>query len=417
MNRFIPTLLALLLLPSLAAADRLITIDARTLEGQLASVSTQDAVLLDPQQKKQSVPLAQVSELIFGEPADVMAKASQPVVVMADGGKIAASDITISQNKVVFTNSLLGQASLPLSSVSVIYVPGAGRSAGDIVKIAQAMSLPERGDVLIARRTTKEPPAAPAPAGPRPPKDPAQEYVAVEGVLKGMDAKAITFNYNGADGKVDREKVVAIRLAPVTTQPAPLAGGSLTLAADCGTIHFTALTLGDDQVVLEVPGIGTIKTKRSDLAVIRFFSDRVVDLSSLKPISVKQYGLFDRVFNWQSDLAAGGGPLKLGGQIYSTGVGLHSFSELTWQLGEGYATLVAMAGIDDAYRPSGNARLIILGDGKELQKPLDLTGKTAPVPLRVPVTGVKQLTVRVEFGEDKLDVGDHVDLAAAKLIK
>ena len=50
-----------------------------------------------------------------------------------------------------------------------------------------------------------------------------------------------------------------------------------------------------------------------------------------------------------------------------------------------------------------------------LAKPLTLTGKSKPVPIRLDVTHVKQLTFQVDFGDD-LDVGDHVDLADAKLI-
>jgi hypothetical protein len=33
------------------------------------------------------------------------------------------------------------------------------------------------------------------------------------------------------------------------------------------------------------------------------------------------------------------------------------------------------------------------------------------------VAGVKELMIRVDFGADKLDVGDQVDLVRARLIK
>ena len=37
--------------------------------------------------------------------------------------------------------------------------------------------------------------------------------------------------------------------------------------------------------------------------------------------------------------------------------------------------------------------------------------------IRVALGGVKTLVIRVGFGKDLLDVGDHVDLAGARLIK
>ena len=49
--------------------------------------------------------------------------------------------------------------------------------------------------------------------------------------------------------------------------------------------------------------------------------------------------------------------------------------------------------------------------------PLRLTGKDDPQLVRAKVAGVKKLTIRVDFGQDNLDVSDHVDLAAARLIK
>ena len=41
----------------------------------------------------------------------------------------------------------------------------------------------------------------------------------------------------------------------------------------------------------------------------------------------------------------------------------------------------------------------------------------APRQVRVDVTGVKRLTLRVDFGADQLDVADHVNIVAARLIK
>jgi len=78
---------------------------------------------------------------------------------------------------------------------------------------------------------------------------------------------------------------------------------------------------------------------------------------------------------------------------------------------------VTMAGIDDAVRPRGDAALTVLGDGKELLAPLRLRGQDAAKRVRVEVEGVKRLVVRVGFGEDGLDVADHVDLADARLIR
>ena len=58
----------------------------------------------------------------------------------------------------------------------------------------------------------------------------------------------------------------------------------------------------------------------------------------------------------------------------------------------------------------------MLADGRALRE-LRLAGADAPQTLRADVSGAKTLTIRVAFGADALDVADHVDLAAARLIR
>ena len=103
--------------------------------------------------------------------------------------------------------------------------------------------------------------------------------------------------------------------------------------------------------------------------------------------------------------------------ILAAATALAGNHKLTYTIDGKYSRFVTVAGIDDAVRPAGNAELVILGDGKVLGKAIQLTGKDKAQTVRVDITGVKVLTIRVGFGADGLDVADHVDLAAARLIK
>ena len=96
---------------------------------------------------------------------------------------------------------------------------------------------------------------------------------------------------------------------------------------------------------------------------------------------------------------------------------MHSRCEATYDLDGKFAVLAAVAGIDEAGGARGHATLHALGDGKDRMKPLTLVGGAKPVPIRCDVAGVKALTIRVDFGPDKMDVGDHVSLGDARLIK
>jgi hypothetical protein len=126
--------------------------------------------------------------------------------------------------------------------------------------------------------------------------------------------------------------------------------------------------------------------------------------------------MLDRSFPYKVDRSVGGGPLLLGKRQFSTGLGLHSFCELSWKLDGKYEVMVAVAGIDDA-ATGGDAILTVLVDGKPAGDAMRLTGGEKPVPIRIELDGAEELAVRVDFGPDKLDVGDHVDLAGARLIR
>ncbi|MCK4276659.1 MAG: NPCBM/NEW2 domain-containing protein, partial [Phycisphaerae bacterium] len=132
---------------------------------------------------------------------------------------------------------------------------------------------------------------------------------------------------------------------------------------------------------------------------------------------VKQYGFFDEGFPYRVNRSVGGGPLRLGGRVYQTGLGLHSYAKLTYKLNGAYMAFVAVVGIDESVHPNGDARLIFLGDGKELIPKLRLTGKDKPQAVRMKLKGVRNFTIQVGFGADELDVSDHVNVAAARLIK
>jgi len=155
----------------------------------------------------------------------------------------------------------------------------------------------------------------------------------------------------------------------------------------------------------------------TSVATMSFASDRVTDLASLKPVAVKAHGFFDKAPKHRVNRSAGGGPLLLAGRTFPRGLGVRSFTELTYDLAGGYKSLVATVGIDDSVRPAGDARVTVLGDGKVLGKPVGVRGQDAPRQVRVDVTGVKRLTLRVDFGADQLDVADHVNIVAARLIK
>lgn len=383
-----------------AAADSVSTLDAKVHLGQVLEITPGEMVLQDGG-KRSKLRMDEVAEISFGPPAaDLMARLGASVIVTVGGSRLGAGDILQTDDKISFSNSLIGKREIALSAASVIYTPTPNRSANDVVAICQDLKIPQQVmDVLVIQRKSGD-------------------CTFIDGVLKEITRDSVIFTWKDEDRKIPRATVLAIRIASSTTRPAT-AGvvGKLRGSKDDSQILFTSLSLKGQDLRVSTSDLGELVIKRDGMAQVEFESDRVINISKLTPSKVAEHGLFDKAFKYQLNRSAGGSPLKLGGETYLTGLGLHSFCELTYKLDGGYSALVGVVGIDDAVRPAGNARMSIIGDGKNLCQPMDLTGQDDPKPLRLNVAGVKELIIRVEFGTDKLDVADHVNFVSARLVK
>ncbi|MEI7835086.1 MAG: NPCBM/NEW2 domain-containing protein [Planctomycetota bacterium] len=393
--QLLPAAIGILLATAAAVADQVETVDAQVASGQVVRIAA-DGVLLRADGLDRTIAPGEVTRVALATGEALLNQSARTVVVTAAGDELAAEALTVADGKAAFTAPGLGALTLDLAAVRTIYL-GGGQLTPDAAseKLVDLKAADGDQDVLLVARE--------------------KDVFTIAGTLKALDDKSVLFRWNDADKKVDRAKVLAIRLAALKGAAAPPAGW--VQLAGGAKLAFTALTMDESSATVSTVTAGARKIARADVAGVQFHGSGVVELSSLKPASVREYGFFDHVFPYRVNRSAGGGSLQLGGKVYSTGLGLHSFCELTYDLGGAYSRLVALAGIDQALRPNGDALLTILADGKPILPPTRLTGKDEPVPVRLDLKGCKSLVIRVEFGPDNLDVGDHVDLAAARLIK
>lgn len=386
-----------LLLVSVAGAqERLETLDARAIDGRLIRLDAERAVLLEGKTRR-DLPRADVAEIALAPAGDPMARRGRGVIVTAAGDVLSVTALTLADGRLAAGNDLLGPVALKLSAAAAVYLPASGQTAAAVRRRVRALKLPDATkDALIVERDKKP-------------------WTVAAGVLVAMGPKKITFRWKDASRTIERGTVRAVRLARVgKAQPR---GTGILIGRDGDRVAFSSVAIDEKTVTVVSLGFGERKIPRGRVAAIRLHSDRVVSLSDLQPAAVKEVPFFDTKFPHRVDRSAGGRALRLGGRTFERGLGLHSFCELTYDLGGAYKTFVAAAGIDDAVRPAGDATLTFLGDGKPLAKPFRLTGRTEPIRIRLSLVGVKRFTVRVDYGKDKIDAADHVDLAAPRLIK
>lgn len=381
-------------------ADRVETLDARQIDGEVLSI-TADQVVVKTSQGKQSLSRNEVAEISLADAPELMERRNQGVLVTHGGDRIAFGTLLLEEGKFSFDTAMLGGCQLEIGAVGLVYQPNARLSAAQIEEKCKELRIAtSTQDTLVVAQ-----------------KDGA--WLGVEGVLKTVDPQAgkIGFRWKDEDKKLASNLVVAIRMAAIAGKQPERSG---VLVGKCGTtIGFSSLTMDDKSLAVSVAGLGERKVPRDAVAAIRLKSTNSVNLTDLTPAEVKEHGFFqtETPFPYRANRSISGQELRLGGRTYRTGLGLHSFCELTYRIDGAYSTFVATVGIDDAARPGGNAVLTVLADGKNLGEPLRLTGKSDPAAVRADVKGVKQLTLRVDFGEGGLGVSDHVDIVAARLIK
>jgi hypothetical protein len=148
---------------------------------------------------------------------------------------------------------------------------------------------------------------------------------------------------------------------------------------------------------------------------VDFSAGKVVYLSAMQPREVEETPYFLIMFPHQKDRSLVGRPLRVGSRSFTRGLAIHSKTRLLYRLGGEFRRFTAEVGIDPEIE-SGDALLKIVGDGKPLLEE-NVVALEPPRSISLPVDGVVELQIIVDYGRDKLDIGDRVHLGDAKVTK
>ena len=244
------------------------------------------------------------------------------------------------------------------------------------------------------------------------------------GVLREIGPAAVRFEVDGEVLPVKREKIFGVIVYQAAARNLPESICHLVEAnGSSWEVHTVGLDGGQVQWTTPLGLAG--KCPLGELAKIDFSQGKIVYVSDLKPESVewtpyiaagKPLASWSEFFRPRNDQSLRSGALELGGKSYKKGLALHSRTTMVYRLPGRFHRFKAMAGIDDRFRPRGNVRLVIRGDDQVLAKLTVAGSDEQPQPIDVDLTGVRRLTILVDFGGD-LDVADHLDLCEARIVK
>jgi len=248
---------------------------------------------------------------------------------------------------------------------------------------------------------------------------------AVEGDFSGLEAGKVMMDNGNKKSSLDLKQVSAIVLSSELAEVfkprgvyarAVLFGKERTSAT---RLTLTSATSSDGLFLHGVTTFGApLKVSVERLAALDLFGGAAVYLSDLKPIKYAFQPYLDLRWPLVTDASVVGNDLRVGPGVYTKGLGMHAHSRVSYTLAGGYRRFEALVGLDPRQGQQGSARIRVLADGKPLalEGTGELSERQSSLPVRVEVTGVKELTLETAFGA-RGDVQAQVNWVDARLVK
>lgn len=243
-----------------------------------------------------------------------------------------------------------------------------------------------------------------------------------KGVLHDVTDDSVRFDLDGDILPIKRSKLYgfAYRRATATELPPTLCRITDVAGSQWPARSFE---LGPKMQWTTPAGL-TLSQPLENIARIDFSEGKLVYLSDLKPDTIewtpffaarKTLSAMKQFYAPRFDRGFDSLPLRLGGVEYRKGLALQSRTKIVYRLPERFSRFVATVGVADSVRPGGKVRFVVQGDDKVLLE-ASYSGSDAPQPIDLDLTGVRRLTILVDF-EDGLNVGSQLLLCNARIVK
>ena len=245
----------------------------------------------------------------------------------------------------------------------------------------------------------------------------------LEGIVRGINADTVLFEFDGDKIPVDRNKIFGIRYYQAAGNKLPT---SICQVLDTTGSRWSvqSASLQDDKLALRTVSGVSLQLPVSRLTALDFSSGNLAYLSDLTATQMEWLpylgtrlasGRLNKLYEPRKDRSFNGQPLRLGNQVYGKGLAIHSRTTLVYRLTAPHKSFQAVAGIDPQMGDNGHVELVIRGDEKELFRQA-ISGKDEPITINVDITGVRRLSILVDFGQ-QLDIADHLHLCNARITK
>ncbi|MDB5358687.1 MAG: hypothetical protein JWN24_5140 [Phycisphaerales bacterium] len=328
------------------------------------------------------IPFAQFLDvrraLPLGQPAGKF------VLHMAGGDRIGGQPVGIKGNNLVWNNPAVGEVSLPMRQL--VAITGLKGKVSDTRRREDVVTL-SNGDT-------------------------------VRGIINSIADGKISVKTDAGDSDVPLAAVDNVSFA-ATAGGASAAPGFRVRFDDGSSVVAPSLTLAGEKLEIAFGKDAVRQVELTHVAAIEQVNGPVSWLSSRPPsenvfipfIGAAQPGAAKMNTNWTGD------EIRYGPQQFSHGIGVHSYSRLSWPLDGAYEAFRTRYAIDTKEPlPKADVTVRILLDGKSVYEQQHVRAGAISAVVLEDIKSARKLTLEVDYG-DNMDTQDRLNWIEPALLK
>jgi hypothetical protein len=319
------------------------------------------------------------------------------LAVMADGDRIAGEPGSTSGETILWNNRVLGEMKLPMKQLRAIL-----RFGTQLDSASGAADEARTDDVVLLSNGDT-----------------------VRGILADLSTSAATIQpaAGGDPSIVPLDSVLAILLATpggaaatnasISTEPAPRAfrvtlSDSSTITSPLPVLRSGTLQLTDGSSMQRHVPLDSV-------VAIEQLNGPVVWVPSLRPSENVQTPFLDLAWPARMDATLDGDPIRFADQTWAHGIGVHSYSRLSFAIDPSILAFRTRYAIDGV-QPYANVTVRIKLDGRIAYEQADVTAGKLTGPVVVETRGARTLTLEVDYGKNQ-DVQDRFNWIESALLR
>lgn len=386
------------LLCGTAVAAEFYRIDGTVVSGEVRSVDADGMIEIKPAEGDAvKVPSDELIRVEFAKDREPGALLAGIVVYMPGGDQVCGTLKGSSQTSIEVRNKSLGNLTLPIEGLLAVEFRRAGEQPKNVEDMRERLLANQTQNDISFSNNGDE----------------------MSGILVGFESDKVVFRTSLGEMPLDSSRLFGLSFAARERKPQPPSLLAVVRCIDGSRITGKLKASQGGKLAISLLAGPDVEIAPRAIIDVRFKHGKLVYLSDLDPAEEVATPFFSGDYTWpmQRDRNYDRNPISLAGQTYQKGLGTFSGMKFTYNLGGEFEKFVSWVGIDDAdVNHQGDVTVRVLADDKEIFNKAGITRAAGPVKIELPLKGVNQLQLVVDFGGN-MHFGDLTDWADAHLIR